>query len=34
MGMMMDQDGDGDFDSGDALKFGAGMIKDKLFGRK
>lgn len=31
---MLDQDGDGDLDAQDAMKFGLGMLKKKLFGRK
>ncbi len=34
MGMMMDQDGDGDFDSKDAMSFGMGWIKKKLLEKK
>ena len=30
LGMVMDQDGDGDFDSNDAMKFGMGWIRKKL----
>lgn len=32
--MVMDQDGDGDFDKNDVMKFGFGMLKKKFFGRK
>jgi len=31
---LLDQDGDGDFDKSDAMKFGFGMLKKKFFGRK
>ena len=34
LGMFLDQDGDGDFDSSDAMKFGMGMLKKKFFGGK
>jgi len=34
LGMVMDQDGDGDFDKNDAMKFGFGMLKNKFFGKK
>jgi hypothetical protein len=34
IGMVMDQDGDGDFDTQDAMKFGLGWIKSKFWGRK
>jgi len=34
LGMVMDQDGDGDFDSQDAMKFGMGWIKSKFLGKK
>jgi len=29
----MDQDGDGDFDKNDAMKFGMGWIKSKFLGK-
>lgn len=32
--MVMDQDGDGDFDKNDAMKFGMGWIKNKFLGKK
>ena len=32
LGMFLDQDGDGDFDKSDAMKFGMGYIKKKIFG--
>ena len=31
LGMFLDQDGDGDFDKSDAMKFGMGMLKKKFF---
>lgn len=34
LGMVMDQDGDGDFDKQDAMKFGMGWIKNKFLGKK
>lgn len=34
LGMVMDQDGDGDFDKNDAVKFGMGWIKNKFLGKK
>lgn len=34
LGMVMDQDGDGDFDKNDAMKFGMGWIKNKFLGKK
>lgn len=34
LGMMLDQDGDGDFDKNDAMKFGMGWIKNKFLGKK
>lgn len=33
LGMVMDQDGDGDFDKNDAMKFGMGWIKSKFLGK-
>jgi len=33
LGMVMDQDGDGDFDKQDAMKFGMGWIKSKFLGK-
>jgi hypothetical protein len=33
LGMVMDQDGDGDFDKQDAIKFGMGWIKKKFLGK-
>ncbi len=32
MGMFLDQDGDGDFDKKDAMKFGMNYLKKKFFG--
>lgn len=32
--MVMDQDGDGDFDKQDAMKFGISWIKKNLLGKK
>jgi hypothetical protein len=32
--MVMDQDGDGDFDKQDVMKFGMGWIKNKFLGKK
>ena len=34
LGMVMDQDGDDDFDKQDAMKFGMGWIKSKFLGKK
>jgi hypothetical protein len=34
LGMVMDQDGDGDFDKNDAMKFGMKWVKNKLLGKK
>lgn len=34
LGMFLDQDGDGDFDKNDAMKFGMGYLKNKFFGKK
>jgi len=34
MWMVMDQDGDGDFDKQDAMKFGMGWIKNMFLGKK
>lgn len=34
LGMVMDQDGDGDFDKKDAMKFGMNFLKKKFFGKK
>ena len=34
LGMVMDQDGDGDFDKQDAMKFGMGWLKNKFLGKK
>ena len=34
LGMVMDQDGDGDFDKNDAMKFGMDWVKNKFLGKK